>query len=48
MSPETFSLAVLASLADIRTALWVLVAAVNVVTAAILAHALLARKGLSR
>lgn len=43
MTPEDFTLAVLASLADIRTALWSLVAAVGAIPAVVLAHALLTR-----
>lgn len=39
-----FVYALLSSLADIRTALWSLVAAVSLNTGAIMAHALLTRK----
>jgi hypothetical protein len=44
VTPEDFSLYVLGALADIRTALWSLVAAVGTLSGAVLTHALLTRK----
>lgn len=43
MSPEDFSLYLLGSLADIRTALWSLVAVLGLVPVSVLVHALAVR-----
>ena len=44
MTAQDFLFSVLASLADIRTALWSLTAVVGTVPAAILTHAMITRK----